>query len=102
MNQWDCFKNNELHSFVPAHSFIREQIFAYAEKFPDKPALISTSEGVSVLYRELPLLLERFAQYVTEHFGLQKGESISFLMENTVEILLMSGAVGVMGMLPFR
>ena len=89
MNQWDCFKNNELHSFVPAHSSVREQIFAYAEKFPDKPALISTSEGVSVSYRELPVLLEQFAQYVTERFGLQKGESISFLMENTIEILLM-------------
>ncbi len=88
MNQWDCLKQGKLHTFLPPFASLSGQIFSRANEFPDKPALVSTQDNVSLSYNQLATSLEQFAGFLKEH-NIKKGDAVSFLMENTPEILIM-------------
>ena len=56
----------------------------YAEKTPDKAALIMGSSGKSISYKTLEEASNQLAHYLRS-LGLTQGDSIAFLIENSYE-----------------
>lgn len=64
----------------------------WAERTPDKPAIIMAGSGQVVTYRELDDTANRLSQFFRS-LGLQQGDHIAFCMENRAEFLpIMWGA----------
>ncbi|MBB4632702.1 AMP-binding protein [Sphingosinicella soli] len=58
----------------------------FAEKTPDKPAIIIAETGETLTYRALEALSNRVAQLIRAH-GLKRGDVIALMMENSLEFI---------------
>lgn len=58
----------------------------WAERTPDKPAVVMAGSGESISYRELEDVANRLSRVFREA-GLQPGDHVAFCMENRIEYL---------------
>ena len=56
----------------------------WAEKTPDKPAVIMADDGSTLSYRELDAFANRLGRFY-QWFGLNTGEHVAYCLENRVE-----------------
>jgi acyl-CoA synthetase (AMP-forming)/AMP-acid ligase II len=61
-------------------------IGSYAARVPDRAAIIDSSTGESVTYRQLDERSNRFAQYLYAA-GLRRGDTVALFMENNLRFL---------------
>ena len=60
--------------------------YVFAEKTPDKTAIIIAETGEALTYRALEALSNRVAQLIRAH-GLKRGDVIALMMENCLEFI---------------
>lgn len=60
--------------------------YVFAEKTPDKTAIVIAETGETLTYRALEALSNRVAQLIRAH-GLKRGDVIALMMENCLEFI---------------
>ena len=63
----------------------QDWISKWAVYSPDKIALKEHESSVGLTYKELNKLGNRVARYLSEEIGLQKGDRIAIIAENSIE-----------------
>ena len=102
VSQWECIKNNEVQTFTPPYDSLMESIASYASAHPEKDAIVAVGDGKSgalnINYRELADILKKSCNFFTDELKLMPGDTISLLMVNKPELLVINWAAWSMGL----
>jgi acyl-coenzyme A synthetase/AMP-(fatty) acid ligase len=102
VSQWECIKNNEAQTFIPPHDSLIESIASHAGEHPEKNAIIAVGDGttgaLNINYRELADVLRESCSFFTDELKLVPGDTISLLMVNKPELLVINWAAWSMGL----
>ena len=102
VSQWECIKNNEVHMFTPPYDSLMESIASYAGVHPKKDAIVAVGDGKSgalnINYRELSDVLMKSCNFFADELKLMPGDTISLLMVNKPELLVINWAAWSMGL----
>jgi len=102
MSVSQCIKNNEVQTFTPPYDSLMESIASCAAAHPEKDAIVAVGDGktgaLNISYCELVDLLIKSCHFFTDELMLTPGDTISLLMVNKPELLVINWAAWSMGL----
>ena len=102
VSQWECTKNNEVQTFTPPYDSLMKSIASYADAHPEKDAIVAVGDGKSgalnINYRVLAHVLMKSCSFFADELKLMPGDTISLLMVNKPELLVINWAAWSMGL----
>jgi len=102
VDQWKCIKNNEVQTFTPPYRSLLEWIVSVARNHPEKDAIVGVVDGASralnMSYQELADDLQQSCGFFIDTLKLAPGDTISVLMENKPELLVINWAAWSIGL----